>query len=73
MVNGALEYLAKDLGIAENTVLQGKMKLIVIQNISSYLVLVVCAYCSIKTYEVDNALAKAGCLFFNNRKRKSVN
>ncbi|KAF2313791.1 hypothetical protein GH714_013433 [Hevea brasiliensis] len=25
VVNGALEYLAKDLGIAENTVLQGKM------------------------------------------------
>lgn len=25
VVNGALEYLAKDLGIAENTVLQGKL------------------------------------------------
>lgn len=24
VVNGALEYLSKDLGIAENTVLQGK-------------------------------------------------
>jgi hypothetical protein len=24
VVNGALEYLAKDLGIVENTVLQGK-------------------------------------------------
>ncbi|KAG6382348.1 hypothetical protein SASPL_157986 [Salvia splendens] len=28
VVNGALEYLAKDLGIAENTVLQGKLFLI---------------------------------------------
>ena len=24
LVNGALEYLSKDLGIAQNTVLQGK-------------------------------------------------
>lgn len=29
MVNGALEYLAKDLGIVENTVLQGKELLFV--------------------------------------------
>jgi len=28
VVNGALEYLAKDLGIAENTVLQGKYMMI---------------------------------------------
>jgi hypothetical protein len=27
VVNGALEYLAKDLGIAENTVLQGSILL----------------------------------------------
>lgn len=27
VVNGALEYLAKDLGIAENTVLQGQSQL----------------------------------------------
>jgi hypothetical protein len=34
-VNGALEYLAKDLGIVENTVLQGKELLFVYSFIHS--------------------------------------
>jgi hypothetical protein len=39
-VNGALEYLAKDLGIVENTVLQGKELLFVYSFINESLFVV---------------------------------